>query len=264
MNQPDHSQKVGIIVPTIGGRPEYLPEALKSIRMAGDAYVILVGRAGFDASEFAAQGLIDLYLDEQGPNLAEKINFGFTSLPPEIKYINWLGDDDLLTPGSLEIAKQRLDAPDRPVLVYGGCEYIDPKGKPIFINKSGRWAVPLLRFGPQLIPQPGSLYRRDAFERIGGLKSDFGWAFDFELFYSLSEVGKAAYLPNVLSSFRWHPGSLSVNRRLESVREASDVRKSHLPKIVRTFSELWELPVRILTYLAGLRVSKKINLRFPS
>lgn len=258
MTSPDATERVGIVVPTIGGRPEYLPLALQSIREAGNAYVILVGNKGFDASAFLANGLIDEYLDEPEPGLAAKINFGFQALPKDIRFINWLGDDDLLTPGSLIAAAERLAQPDAPVLVYGGCEYIDPNGKPIWNQKSGKWAVALLRFGPQLIPQPGALYRRDAFERIGGLSNKFGWAFDFELFYSLSEIGKCVYLPETLANFRWHPGSLSVGRRRESVNEASAVRKAHLLKFLRPISELWEWPVRQATYLAGLRISKKL------
>ncbi len=259
MTSASANERVGIVVPTIGGRPEYLPLALQSIRDAGNAYVILVGNKGFDASGFLASGLIDEYLDEPEPGLAAKINFGFRTLPKDVRFINWLGDDDLLTPGSLTAAADRLSQPDDPVLVFGGCEYIDPNGKPIFTNKSGQWAVPLLRVGPQLIPQPGALYRRDAFERVGGLSNQFGWAFDFELFYSLSEIGKAVYLPKVLANFRWHPGSLSVSRRHESVNEASAVRKAHLPKAVRVVSEIWEWPVRQATYIAGLRVSKKLK-----
>jgi hypothetical protein len=258
MDTSSQNLQAGIVVPTIGGRPEYLPLALKSIREAGNAYILLVGNKGFDAGKFLADGLIDQYLDEPVPGLAAKINFGFRQLPKDIEFINWLGDDDLLTPGSLTAAAERLSKPDQPVLVFGGCDYIDPTGKKIFSNKSGSWAVPLLRFGPQLIPQPGALYRRDAFEKVGGLSDKYGWAFDFELFYSLSKIGKAVYLPKVLAQFRWHPGSLSVSRRRESVNEASAVRKSHLPKSLRAISEVWEWPVRQATYLAGIRVSKKL------
>jgi hypothetical protein len=258
MDTSSQNLRAGIVVPTIGGRPEYLPLALKSIREAGNAYILLVGNKGFDASNFLAEGLIDQYLDEPVPGLAAKINFGFSKLPADIQLINWLGDDDLLTPDSLTAAVERMSKPDQPVLVFGGCDYIDPVGKKIFSNKSGSWAVLLLRFGPQLIPQPGALYRRDAFEKIGGLSDNYGWAFDFELFYSLSKIGKAVYLPKVLAQFRWHPGSLSVSRRRESVNEASAVRKSHLPKSLRTVSEIWEWPVRQATYLAGVRVSKKL------
>jgi glycosyltransferase involved in cell wall biosynthesis len=247
---------IGIVVPTIGERPEYLPLALKSIRAAGDAYILLVGNSGFDARPLKALGLIDQYLDEQNSGLAAKINFGFRSLPKEIKYITWLGDDDLLAPDSLNLCRTRIEQSDQPVLVYGGCEYIDPDGKKIFVNRSGKWAVGMLRFGPQLIPQPGSLFRRDAFERVGGLSEEFGWAFDFNLFLSLSKIGGAAYIPQILSKFRWHPGSLSVSRRANSVKEASRVRVSHLPGALKPISFLWEYPVRVATYLAGSGVSK--------
>jgi hypothetical protein len=250
---------IGIVVPTIGQRPEYLPLALKSIRAAGDAYILLVGNVGFDCKDLEAAGLIDRYLDEQDTGLAAKINFGFRSLPKEIKYITWLGDDDLLTPDSLNLSRARIDQSDQPVLVYGGCEYVDPNGKKIFVNHSGKWAVGLLRFGPQLIPQPGSLFRRDAFERVGGLSEEFGWAFDFDLFLSLSKIGVAAYIPQILSKFRWHPGSLSVSRRANSVKEASQVRVSHLPRVLKPISFLWEYPVRVATYLAGARVSKALK-----
>jgi hypothetical protein len=254
----DQLEQVGIIVPTIGGRPEYLPLALQSIRDAGNAYVILVGNKGFDASKFLESGLIDKYLDEVDPGLAAKINFGLRALPAHIRFFNWIGDDDLLTPNSLTIATKRMLEADQPVLVFGGCEYIDPDGKPIWNQKSGQWAVPLLRFGPQLIPQPGSLYRRDAFEKIGGLSTEFGWAFDFQLFLSLSKVGKAVYIPQTLANFRWHPGSLSVSRRRESVAEASAVRVSHLPGWLRPISPLWEWPVKQATYWAGVRLGKKL------
>jgi hypothetical protein len=249
--------EIGIVVPTIGQRPEYLPLALKSIREAGSAYVLLVGNHGFDAKQLKAAGLIDKYLDEQDPGLAAKINFGFRALPLNIKYINWLGDDDLLTPGSLDVALTRIKQADSPVLVYGGCEYIDPEGKKIFVNRSGSWAVPLLRFGPQLIPQPGALYRRDAFEKVGGLSQEFGWAFDFELFLSLSKIGKGVFVPQILAKFRWHPGSLSVKTRHHAVVEASRARRLHLPKGIRAIAWLWELPLIAATYFGGVLVSLK-------
>jgi GT2 family glycosyltransferase len=258
-------EKVGIVVPTIGQRPEYLPLALESIREAGNAYVLLVGNKGFDATSFLDSGLIDEYLDEENPGLAAKINYGLRALPEQIQYINWVGDDDLLTKGSLEVSLERIVREDQPVLVYGGCEYIDSRGQHLFTNNSGAWAVPLLRFGPQLIPQPGALYRRDAFEKVGGLSQDFGWAFDFELFLSLSKLGKAVFVPKVLAKFRWHPGSLSVKTRQKAVVEASRARRLHLPKFLKPVAWLWELPIVAATYLGGAAISLKPRQRkFPT
>lgn len=219
--------------------------------------MILVGRQDFDPSQYVNSGLADLYIDEESPNLAEKINLGFRHLPPEVKFINWLGDDDQLAPKSLSRAVERLEQPDSPVLVFGGCEYIDTDGHPLFTNRSGQWAAPLLAFGPQLVPQPGCLYRRDAFNLVGELNAAYSFAFDFQLLLDLKRVGKLAFVPFILSRFRWHPESLSVSRRQESVLEASKVRRSSLPKYLRWASLLWEWPVMVLTHFAGRAVSWK-------
>lgn len=260
--------RVGIVVPTIGGRPEYLPECLESIRKAvadpTDVYILMIGRKGFDPKPYLE--IIDEYVDEADPNLAAKINQGLRSLPSDIEFFNWIGDDDLLAPGSLEVTLATMTDPKNcsqegmpPVLVYGGCEYIDPGGQPIWNQRSGNWAVALLRFGPQLIPQPGALYRRDAFEAVGGLSTELGWAFDFNLFLNLCKIGKAVYVPKTLARFRWHPGSLSVSYRRQSVKEASLVRVSNLPKCLRSLSPIWEFPVREATYWVGLSLSKRLQ-----
>jgi hypothetical protein len=114
-----------------------------------------------------------------------------------------------------------------------------------------------MRFGPDLIPQPGALFRRSSFKEVGGLSTDFSWAFDFDLFIKLSKIGKIKYINETLSKFRWHEGSLSVSGRTNSVLEASKVRVSHLPKSMRFASVIWEYPVRVSTVLAANLVTRR-------
>jgi len=249
---------VGVVVPTIGERPQYLDITLKSIREAGDSCIVLVGRTGFDASSYQKEGLVDLYVDELESSVPKKINQGFRALPENIEYITWIGDDDLLAPGSLSLAVSALSQPAKPVLVYGHCQYIDSEGKDVLVKRSGSWAVPLLRFGPQLIPQPSAVFRRDAFEKVGGLSDKFQFAFDFDLFLKLTKVGKAVFVDKILSSHRWHATSLTYSRRWDSVKEASSVRTSNLSPLLRVLSFMWESPIMLITYLAGNILSSGI------
>jgi hypothetical protein len=247
---------VGVVVPTIGERPQYLDITLKSIREAGDSYIVLVGRKGFDAASYQESGLVDLYIDELETSVPNKINQGFRALPENIQYITWIGDDDLLSPGSLSVAVSALTKPDNPVLVYGHCQYIDSEGNDVLVKRSGSWAVPLLRFGPQLIPQPSAVFRRDAFEKVDGLSDKFQFAFDFDLFIKLTKLGKAFFVDQILSSHRWHATSLTYSRRWDSVREASLVRVLNLPSVAKFFSPVWELPIIMVTFLAGHFLSR--------
>jgi hypothetical protein len=253
---------VGVVVPTIGERPQYLDDTLKSIREAGDSYIVLVGRKGFDANSYQKAGLVDLYVDETETSVPNKINQGFRALPESIEYITWIGDDDLLAPGALSVAMVALGKPEKPVLVFGHCQYIDSEGNDVLIKRSGSWAVPLLRFGPQLIPQPSAVFRRDAFEKVGGLSDKFAFAFDFDLFLKLTKLGKAIFVDEILSSHRWHSTSLTFSRRWDSVKEASAVRAANLSHGLRAISLFWELPIMLTTYFAGAFLSSNAVRRF--
>lgn len=253
------SQEIGIVVPTLGKRPKFLNANLKSIKSAGDAFVCLVAPENFDSNHLMDSGLIDLHVVDPGRGLPEAINAGFRALPKNIQFINWLGDDDLLAPNSLQVALNAIRSEVNATFVFGSCSYINVEGEEIWRNNSGPWAVKLLRFGPDLIPQPGGLIRRNSFEQVGELSSTFDWAFDFDLFIKLSKIGKGIHLREVLSSFRWHSESLSVEFRRKSVEEASRVRRSHLPRPLKTLSFLWEVPVQLATLFAGKKLSRKLG-----
>ncbi len=243
--------KVGIVVPTLGTRASLLNQTLKSIRSAGVCHITIVSPNKIDLISQIDTNMFNQWVQDPMQGLAEAINTGVKSMPASVIYFNWLGDDDTLVPDSLSLTSAVLNENSKCVCVFGKCQYMNKSGEPIWINKSGKFAVPLLRFGPQLIPQPGSLFRRQAFNAVGGLNTNYKLAFDLDLLIKLSKVGKIQYIPTQLSSFRWHDDSLSVSRRWISVSEAKKIRQLALPKIIRRFSPLWEYPLRRLIYFIG-------------
>lgn len=247
----------GIVVPTLGTRSEYLLQSLQSIRAAGDTRIHIVMPASATLPGTITPDLYDEVIADPGLGLSTAIHVGLTSFPADVKFMNWLGDDDLLKEGSLERTSRVLRSSEKYLLVFGQCQYINAKNQTIFINRSGRLTIPLMRFGPQLVPQPGALFRRASYEKIGGLRSDLKWAFDLDLLIRLARAGHAKFVPEILGTFRWHDDSLSVGGRDGSVNEASSVRKQFLPRALQPVSELWEYPMRKATILAGKRVSKR-------
>ncbi len=209
--------------------------------------------------------LFDQWLQDPGQGLALAINSGVEHLPRSVEYFNWLGDDDTLSPNSLIHSAPVMMRNSNIVCVFGKCQYMNAVGDPIWMNKSGRFAVPLLRFGPQLIPQPGSLFLRSAFNAVGGLDPNYKQAFDLDLLIKLSKIGKIQYIPVQLSSFRWHDESLSVGSQKVSISEAKMIRQLSLPKYLRLISPLWEIPLGRLIYFAGVvltAISLLITLSF--
>lgn len=251
--------KIGIVVPTIFGRPKYLPAAVASIAQQNSQILLTCPTESIEKPGALGLAVDQVLAEPPGATLAEKITMAVQALPPEVEYVGWLGDDDLLLPGSLLAAANYLDQHPECVMVYGGCDYIDADGKILFTNPSSQFAATLLSFGPQLIPQPGALWRRSVFDEVGGLSSEFDLAFDFDLFLKLKRVGKLKHLPITLAQFRWHPDSLSVKKRGQSVTEASRVRRKHYRGVAKILWPLWEPAVIAATFLAGKLVSLRLR-----
>ena len=247
--------EVGVVVPTLGTRINYLVECLKSIRGAGCTNIYLVGPINVLQNKQELTGLYDCLIDDPKLGLTGAINTGVKSFPEFVRYVTWLGDDDLLTEHSLVESLRAFDAELNVVATYGMCDYISSDSSRIFQNKSGNWAAILMNFSPNLIPQPGSLLSRLAFEKIDGVKPNYPLAFDFEMFFELKKIGKLHYIPKVQGAFRWHPDSMSVDQRKQAVKQSSQIRKTYLPKYLKVIARLWE-PVLIF---GTLNLSKLIN-----
>jgi hypothetical protein len=253
------SRQVGVVVPTMGSRPQFILNCLRSIRESGNAFILIVAPDLELITRSIPPHLYDRLLLDPKLGLPSAINLGIADLPGENEFVTWLGDDDLLEKDSLSYALVPLLEDKACVLSFGGCKYINSNGEVIWSNHSGRYAVPLLRFGPQMIPQPGSLIRRTAFNAVGGLDNQYKWAFDLDLFIRLRQLGRLRFVNQKLASFRWHEGSLSVGGRAGSVREASHIRKNSLPLILRLCSPIWEFPLRKIIMIAGFRISRLVS-----
>ena len=242
---------IGIVVPTLGTRDVYLRQTLSSIRRAGNAQIVIVAPTGVPLHQSLTSDLYDRLLPDPGKGLSAAIDFAIREFSDEIKFINWLGDDDLLALNSLDCASKPMRESEETVMVYGKCEYIDSSGNKITTNRSGNYARFLMRFGPQLVSQPGSLIRKDAYLAAGGLNRGYKCAFDLDLFIKLQKFGKMHYTPAVLASFRWHADSLTVRSRTESIAEASAIRISALPNCIRLIAPIWERPISVVIRLVG-------------
>jgi GT2 family glycosyltransferase len=246
---------IGVVVPTLGKRPGMLEACLSSIRDGGENYITLVCPADFEASSILAIGLADQVVIESGVGLASAINQGIRATPQPIDAVTWLGDDDSLEPGALDVLSQTLTTNPKVVAAFGACHFITEEGQRFSRSRLGAAAVFLLHFGPDYIPQPASAFRRSAFETVGGLSENLNFAFDLDLFLRLSKVGKLKYIPRLLASYRWHPGSLSAANQIASRDEARRVRADHLPRFLRVVSFLWESPMEFLAS-KNLRLDK--------
>jgi GT2 family glycosyltransferase len=239
--------RAGIVVPTLGGRPELLAECLASLagQPSETVRTVLVTTAEavdriarvFPRTPVLAQG---------GTGIADAITTGWRYFGDQVDALAWLGDDDRLPRGSLSTALAELERHPNSVMVYGRSRYIHADGAFKALVRPGRIGPCLLRMGHNLVQQPGCLYRRTAVEAIGGLDHRLRLAFDVDLHRRLLAYGRARYVPVVLGEIRSHPGSLTVRNRAESLREAELAIMRQLPAWASRTRPLWHPASRTL------------------
>ena len=246
-----------MVVPTLGDRPALLRECLQSIAEQSEPATIVIvapltkpGIADI-AEEFGAT-----LVDDPG-SLSAAINVGVRQATDAHNFVNWNGDDDLLEPGSLAATVSALDRDSHAVVAYGACRYIDTDGTELWISRAGKWAPRILKWGPDLIPQPGMLVRRRAWEVVGGLDESFRFAFDLDLLLKLQRLGSFVDVGAVVSSFRWHGDSLTVSDRTTSLDESERARRRALSPTARRLAWLWEKPVRGATRIAAAELHRR-------
>jgi GT2 family glycosyltransferase len=249
--------EVLLIVATLGRRPDYLRQTLESIRsQAVAADIVMV--APLDApglTETASEFGVRL-LPDPG-SLAKAINVGAQEGLKGHKYLNWLNDDDLLEPGSLEATRAALEADSRAVVAFGACKYIDGHGRPLWVSKAGSWAPRVLSWGPDLIPQPGMLVRAEAWLEVDGLDTTYKLAFDLDLLLRLKKLGRLVNTGTTVSSFRWHADSLTVDDRTTNLEESERAKRAALGPVAVRLAWIWERPVRFAIRRAANAVQRR-------
>ena len=244
------------MVPTLGTRPEYLQRCLTSIANQEVAADIVIVAPDKPEIREIAQRFCASHLTDPGSQ-TKAINLGVGAAQPHHEFVNWLGDDDLLEPGSLSTVIKALDMNAKAVAAYGACRYIDENDAELWISKAGPWANRILKWGPDLIPQPGMLVRTTAWHQVGGVDESFRFAFDLDLLLKLQKLGQLIDVGQVVSSFRWHADSLTVGDRSENLRESEIAKRRALSPAARKFAWLWERPVRCATRLAAREVTRR-------
>lgn len=246
-----------IVVPTLGERPHFLEQTLASIAgqdSPADIAVVTPPTATHAREVAARHGAV--VIDDPG-SLPAAVNAGVAVAQPHHAFVNWIGDDDLLAPGSLTATVGALSSVPGRVLAYGACSYIDDEGRLLWTSQAGRWAQRILSWGPDLIPQPGMLVRRSAWDAVGGVDDTLRFAFDLDLLLKLRSQGSFVDVGRIVSSFRWHPDSLTVSDRTASLDESEAVKRRYLSSGARAMSWTWEGPVRLATRMAAREVTRR-------
>ncbi|MEQ8897041.1 MAG: glycosyltransferase [Roseovarius sp.] len=118
-------------------------------------------------------------------------------------YVGQLDADDVLKPGALRQLADYLDAHPRTVCCYSSAERIDADGNHI----KNEYSWPVFSREKMMITSIAHhfrMFRRAAWERTTGFRTDIRNAVDYDMFLKLSETGAFHHIDRILYQRRWH------------------------------------------------------------
>jgi GT2 family glycosyltransferase len=175
-------------------------------------------------------------------------------------FVCWLNSDDIFLPGGLATLVQAIERDAAISVAYGDCLRVDENGRvfgrsraaPLTTGRLSRRCV---------IPQPASILRRSAWDKVGGLDESLHFSLDYDLWWRLHHAGaQFVCIGNTVAAARTHPAAKTVKCAREMYAEAKRVVRRHhgaLPLIwwlKQPFSVAMRRPGSVLqriTHLSG-------------
>jgi glycosyltransferase involved in cell wall biosynthesis len=136
-------------------------------------------------------------------------------------------DDPLFTPRIFENVFEKFDKEKDIVAIYPDWRIIDENGKMLKQILVREYSDELLIGRCQTLPGPGTIFRTDVANEIGGRRSKWRFVGDYDFWLRLSRKGQLKHRPEVVAQWRLHSKSTSIslrgpemaNERIEVIEE---------------------------------------------
>ena len=249
--------KISVVTPSFN-QGRYIEATIKSVLDQGYPnleYIIMDGGSTDNTVEILEKysDQLAFWVSEPDEGQTDALIKGFDRASGDI--LCWLCSDDLFEARTLqEVAETFVEHPDWEV-VYGDSFWIDADGRPIRFKRE----IPYYRFiwmyDHNYLPQPSTFWRRDIYEKVGGLDARMELSMDADLWSRFAEHTALHHVPLAWSRMRYYPEQKNRRLRTKSDEEDRVIRSRYLPDEPR-----WLL--RLKWFLAkGLRVALKLARR---
>ncbi len=210
---------ISIIMPVYNGE-KYIRQALRSIKnqnYTGYELIVVDGGSTDDTLSIVSDfsDIIDCLISEKDHGMYDAINKGFSMSSGEI--LCWLNSDDLLFPNALKEVVELFSIFIDVNWVTGRKVIIDDDNKILKIGAFKGFNRAFIRKGLYrgnlfgFITQESTFWRRSLYERVGGIKSCYKYASDYDLWLSFSCLETLYSYNSLLGAFRLHEGQKSEN-----------------------------------------------------
>ncbi len=182
-------------------------------------------------------------------NMYAAINFGLCI--GESKWCTYINSDDIIFPHAFanlfKMAKSKMAD-----IGYGNIDYIDQEGRFVHSWNSAPISQISAIFDSKLSPvsQPGTIFRRELYQSLGGFDERFKYAADYDFFLRAYKMNAKffKYKGDTVAAFRLHEHQISQKYSANMKKEAQE----SYSQLIQTTSLMHRKYVRIAMYIRNL------------
>lgn len=212
---------VSIITPSFN-QARYLEATIESV-LSQDypriEYIVIDGASTDGSVDIIKkhENRLAFWVSEKDSGQADAINKGLARTNGDI--VAWLNSDDYYLPKAISNAVKVFEGIPGLVMAYGDMLAVNELGQTFNTLKYKQLSLEdLLCF--QIIGQPAVFFRREAFEKTGGLDTTFHYLLDHHLWIRLAQQGKILHVPQTWAAARYHAEAKNRAKAAEFGREA--------------------------------------------
>jgi glycosyltransferase involved in cell wall biosynthesis len=221
--------RVSIVTPSYQQGP-FIEETIRSVLLQGYPNLEYIVIDGGSTDETVAilrkyEKWIAYWVSEPDKGQSDAINKGFAKARGDL--FGWLNSDDVYERCAIPIIAKYFTKDGGCSLVYGNGWYVDEQGKK---TRPCHWIKPYNRrlfFTTNFVLQPAAFWRREIWERTGGLDSDLHWAMDWEWLLRATALTQPHYLRLDLARWRFRSGIKTVSGGWARRAEIAEISKKY-------------------------------------
>ena len=181
---------------------------------------------------------IKLYKNEKNLGMSQNWNKCVTYASGE--YVHFLHGDDILLSDSINKKVNAAVSNDNIVLVFCATEIINSDNKTLMIRRyknkdvmiEGKKIAYESLFKRNIYGEPSNvLFRRDAFNVVGGFCTSLKYATDWDLWLEISSIGNVYYINSVLSKYRVSNSNVTSSLKLKDMMKDDRMMIDNLKRI---------------------------------
>lgn len=239
---------------------KFLEDAIKSIinQSCKDFELIIVDGGSTDNSLKVINKYshkLSWWISEPDNGQSHAFNKGFSKANGNFFF--WVNADDILLPGSLELAKKIIQANPNQLWFTANIIFFSENGTILKCAKGPKWKDFLFKTAPINVYGPSSIFHRSIFEKVGGFDENLHYTMDTDLWLRFKNSGiKFFRINKYFWGFRVHQGSKTshefwgTENELQKKEELKVLEKNlvsytqcgrHIQKFYKLFSGIYFL-----------------------